>query len=80
MDVRCKRCYRVLTDPNSIEVGYGYTCYKKEFGRILKIKEKQKLNANCKSINQKFMMYTTERWEQLNLLDFGGDENGNYTH
>lgn len=29
---RCKRCHRVLTDPDNIKRGYGPICYLKTFG------------------------------------------------
>jgi len=30
--MRCRRCGRILRDPQSIQIGYGPVCYEKEFG------------------------------------------------
>lgn len=43
--VRCKRCNRVLTNENSIKVGYGKKCY-----RIISLQEKNKITPGLENI------------------------------
>lgn len=43
---RCKRCHRVLRDPESISVGFGKTCFEKTVGK--KIGRKGILRANSR--------------------------------
>lgn len=81
MTYRCKRCHRVLTDLESIEVGYGNTCYKKEFGRILKVKKKfRELSIGKHDINACFKQSYNESWKQISLLQNEGEDNGNDSH
>ncbi len=35
---RCRKCHRPLRDPEIMKIGYGKTCYKKLFGKAIKIK------------------------------------------
>jgi hypothetical protein len=37
--MRCRKCRRILTDPESIKLGYGPVCYENAFGKT-KIKTK----------------------------------------
>lgn len=52
---RCKRCNRVLTNPQSIIRGYGKVCFLKLFGYAalgLDDEDFEKLESGIKSINQ----------------------------
>ena len=45
-NIYCKRCKRKLKSKASQEIGYGPTCYKKEFGNNTTIKiKKQKIGG-----------------------------------
>lgn len=39
MVLKCKRCNRKLENEQSIKLGYGSTCYKKVFGKTIKVKK-----------------------------------------
>lgn len=47
--MRCARCHRTLTDPESLESGYGRKCYIKVFGKRPKEASRNRPKAVVKS-------------------------------
>jgi hypothetical protein len=62
--MRCKRCRRILTDPEYQALGYGKVCYEKTFG-----KPERKPGA---AMRIRKRIYEDEN--QLTLFEFEGEE------
>lgn len=63
---RCRRCHRVLRDPDSIGIGFGRTCFEKTTGR--KIGKQGVLRANSRSSKSKRKPESCQK--NMNIFEF----------
>lgn len=45
--MRCKRCHRIIKDPESIKLGYGPVCLEREFGIPAARRDKRRKQAEA---------------------------------
>jgi len=46
---RCRKCRRVLTNPEYIKLGYGKVCYEKSFGLMPRIAPSKMPGIKCRN-------------------------------
>ncbi len=66
---RCRRCHRVLRDPDSIGIGFGKTCFEKVTGK--KIGKQGVLWANSR--NSKSRQKLRNRQKNMNIFEIMGE-------